>query len=263
MTVFIKYATPFFLFFFIGLMLLETSILIYPSLIYRLTISPLREYILFPILSGLITVIGYRLLIYYMPYRTHKFFSFNSTFQKMYITACMAGIFSAWSHIETIRLLIGICLFPVTFFQIKNFVQQMKSFLSPRQYVTHKEVFVFFHFFIKLIIFFTLINFLFRIPDNPVISASEDMLRKRYIFYDSHDIYNALYFTVITITTVGFGDFIPISYFSKMIIVAECLTCYVMLGIMIGLIVRGIRSDKPKMRFNRSKNHFSKPQKQK
>ena len=263
MQILIKYTMSFLLFFFIGLLFLETIILIYPKAIYTLTDTLILQYIIFPLISGLLLSGGYVLLLRILPKRISKSFTIISEPVNLYAVACIAGIYAPFTHLESVRFITGVFLLPFTVYQITIFIKQMKSFLSPRQYVTHKEVFIFFRFFVQLIVLFTLINFLFRIPDNPVISASEDMLNKRISFYDSHDIYNALYFTVITMTTVGFGDFIPISYFSKMILVAECLTCYVMLGIMIGLIVRGIRPQKTKRRLNRSKNHFSKPQKQK
>ena len=251
MQILIKYTMSFLLFFFIRLLFLETIILIYPKAIYTLTDTLILQYIIFPLISGLLLSGGYVLLLRILSKRISKSFTIISEPVNLYAVACIAGIYAPFTHLESVRFITGIFLLPFTVYQITIFIKQMKSFLSPRQYVT------------QLIVLFTLIIFLFRIPDNPVISASEDMLNKRISFYDSHDIYNALYFTVITMTTVGFGDFIPISYFSKMILVAECLTCYVMLGIMIGLIVRGIRPQKTKRRLNRSKNHFSKPQKQK
>lgn len=108
--------------------------------------------------------------------------------------------------------------------------------------MTRRELFVFLSFFVDLIIFFTLLNLMFQIIDNPVITASEDILKAPSLpILRSDNLFNALYFTVITLTTVGYGDFIPLSYFGKMIVVLECLTTYVMFGLMIGLIARGIR----------------------
>ena len=108
--------------------------------------------------------------------------------------------------------------------------------------MTRRELFVFLSFFVDLIIFFTLLNLMFQIIDNPVITASEDILKTPSLpILRSDNLFNALYFTVITLTTVGYGDFIPLSYFGKMIVVLECLTTYVMFGLMIGLIARGIR----------------------
>ena len=56
-------------------------------------------------------------------------------------------------------------------------------------------------------------------------------------------IINAVYFSIITITTVGYGDIIPHTPLARIIVAAECLTGYILLGLMIGIITRGINTE--------------------
>ena len=83
--------------------------------------------------------------------------------------------------------------------------------------------------------------------------GSEMCIRDRYYHFGStapfnfgqgiDAIVNAVYFSVITITTVGYGDIIPHTPLARIIVAAECLTGYILLGLMIGIITRGINTE--------------------
>ncbi len=53
---------------------------------------------------------------------------------------------------------------------------------------------------------------------------------------------NALYFSVVVMTTLGFGDIVPLTPDAKMVVVLQCLTSYIMFALMIGILMRGIVS---------------------
>lgn len=40
--------------------------------------------------------------------------------------------------------------------------------------------------------------------------------------------------------TAGYGDIVPHTPMAKLVVVMECLTSYVMLGLMIGIVSRGV-----------------------
>lgn len=51
---------------------------------------------------------------------------------------------------------------------------------------------------------------------------------------------DVLYFSVVLMTTVGFGDIAPLTPLAKAVVAVECLLSYVMFALAIGLVVRGI-----------------------
>ena len=58
---------------------------------------------------------------------------------------------------------------------------------------------------------------------------------------DIEGILDAIYFVLITMTTVGYGDIYPHTSLARIIVGLECLTSYILLGIMIGIISRGVK----------------------
>ncbi len=162
--------------------------------------------------------------------------------------AFIAGFICIFVVFDIFAYILGTIIALLTILKIHYFVRQMTLFLPPHHYITRREIFVFLGFFIDLIIFFTLLNLTFRIIGSPVITAYEDIIYGPPLpTIKTDNLFNALYFTIITLTTVGYGDFIPLSYFGKMIVALECLTSYVMFGLMIGLVARGIRLNKTRL----------------
>ncbi|BCS88542.1 potassium channel family protein [Pseudodesulfovibrio sediminis] len=51
---------------------------------------------------------------------------------------------------------------------------------------------------------------------------------------------NSLYFTVVTMTTLGFGDIVPNTWDGKLLLIFQCLVGYVMFALMVGIITRGV-----------------------
>lgn len=119
--------------------------------------------------------------------------------------------------------------------KIRHFIFKLSSLLFPRRLATFRDLGQFLNFFITLIISFAVIN----------LSANAVSLNLHetaaFNFGDGiTGIVDALYFSIITMTTVGYGDIVPITALGKIITAFECITCYLTLGIMIGIICRGI-----------------------
>jgi len=51
---------------------------------------------------------------------------------------------------------------------------------------------------------------------------------------------NSLYYTVVSMTTLGFGDIVPVTWDGKLTLIIQSLVSYVMFGLMIGIITRGV-----------------------
>jgi len=61
---------------------------------------------------------------------------------------------------------------------------------------------------------------------------------KEYPFYEGNSFLTALYFSVVTFATLGFGDITPVSNAGKLWVIFEVMCGYVMLGILITLVAR-------------------------
>jgi len=51
---------------------------------------------------------------------------------------------------------------------------------------------------------------------------------------------NSFYYTVVTMTTLGFGDIVPKTWDGKLMLIFQCLVSYVMFALMVGIITRGV-----------------------
>ena len=90
-------------------------------------------------------------------------------------------------------------------------------------------------FFINLVITFTIINLCANTIHN------DFNLESAFNFgHGLIAIIDAVYFSIITMTTVGYGQIVPHTAIARIIVSVECLTSYLMLGMMIGIINRGI-----------------------
>ncbi len=159
--------------------------------------------------------------------------------QRLQIVAFTAGFLCIFISTKTGTLLLGIFVIYLTIKKIKTFGEKMASLLKANAIATARDVGDFFSFFIDLIITFSLVNLTLHVAEKTASSASS------FNFGDNvGTIFNTLYFTVVTMTTVGYGDITPQTYLSKIIVVLECLTSYVMFGLMIGILSRGVDFNK-------------------
>ncbi len=118
---------------------------------------------------------------------------------------------------------------------IKRFARVAVEMLRPDRTPAWDEIGQMAHVYILLVTAFTLIN------------ASLDMtceyLSTPRPFAFAHGpggLIDALYFTVVLLTTVGFGDFHPLTALGKVFVTFECLTGYVIFALLIGIITGGV-----------------------
>ncbi|WP_219079322.1 potassium channel family protein [Vibrio parahaemolyticus] len=48
---------------------------------------------------------------------------------------------------------------------------------------------------------------------------------------------DSIYFSIVTITTLGYGDILPVHWLSKILVIVEVLMGVMFLAVMIGLII--------------------------
>ena len=56
-----------------------------------------------------------------------------------------------------------------------------------------------------------------------------------------HDPIISLYFSVVTLTTVGYGDFVPSGNYSRLVAAWEALNGYVMMALLIAALISAFR----------------------
>ena len=122
---------------------------------------------------------------------------------------------------------------------IRRFAKKLSSLLRQNTLATRKDIGEFANFFINLIISFSVINLSLNTLHNDL------GWKPAFNFGDGFAaVIDAFYFSVITITTVGYGNIVPQTLLSRFVVALECLTGYIILGIMIGIITRGITARK-------------------
>lgn len=58
---------------------------------------------------------------------------------------------------------------------------------------------------------------------------------------------NSLYFTVVTMTTLGYGDIVPKTWDGKLFLIFQCLASYIMFALMVGIITRGVNREQDEL----------------
>lgn len=150
--------------------------------------------------------------------------SFLAGFSSLYLTL------SGWG-----TLIISLGIIYIAFMSVRSFASQISALLEPDKMATAEDLGEFANFFINLIISFTVINISINMLHSSIGNT------QAFNFGSGiRGIIDALYFSIITMTTVGYGHIVPDSIIARIAVSFECLTSYIMLGIMIGIICRGV-----------------------
>ncbi len=200
-----------------------------------------QYYLLIPLTNSLMTGIVCVILYRFFANRRYTAYSFRrSNIGALFITGCIAGVVSIYIALNAFSTyLVSTLIIYAAYNNIKNFISRLSALLEPNKNATPSDLAEFGTFFINLLITFSVIN----ISLNTIhISLGTDIAFN----FDSgiQGILDAIYFGIITMTTVGFGDIYPHSSAARAIVSIECLTSYLLLGIMIAIIGRGIDFNK-------------------
>ncbi len=156
--------------------------------------------------------------------------------KEIFFTAFIAGYISIFTGLSRLFMfLTTIFIIYITVHNIKSFTKKIKKLMAPHNIASSRDVGEFFSFFINLIITFTVINYSLFISHTilgtkPAFNFAEGL----------SGIIDSLYFTVVTMTTLGFGDFAPLSPLGRIAIIFESLISYIMFALMIGILSRGV-----------------------
>lgn len=196
----------------------------------------LTFFFLIPAFNGLITAAVSLLLNHYFARKDYAVIYYTAERSKLALTAFLAGFCSIYVSLSDFgTYLVSLLIIFISGINVKNFAAKLSQLLAPDTKATPRDLGRFANFFINLMITFTVIN----LSVNAVHGNLH--LPRAFNFGSGIDgILDAVYFSIITMTTVGYGDIIPQTVVARIVVGFECLTSYFMLGIMIGIITRGI-----------------------
>lgn len=197
-------------------------------------------YLVIPAINGMLTtLISLGLNRYFAKKNyTRKYYTqdTHSLIQVSFL-AGFSSLYLSFSNLGT--LLISLSIIYIAFLNVRDFAGRITALLEPDKKASAEDLSEFANFFISLIITFTVVN------------LSINMLHTSFSTSQAFNfasgikgIFDALYFSIITMTTVGYGHIIPSTVIARIAVSFECLTSYIMLGIMIGIIGRGINFSK-------------------
>lgn len=124
----------------------------------------------------------------------------------------------------------------LTIGHLKRFARSVVTMLKPGRYCMWPEILGLVEIYITIIACFTLINATLEIAHRGGLLANPQFP----FSFETGVFADAVYFTVVTMTTLGFGDITPISPGAKLLTTLECLVGYVMFALTVGIITRGV-----------------------
>ncbi len=225
---------------FVGLILLSLH---HKIILYKLPDIPEKTHLLIgiPAVNAILTAAIYLLLNHYF---AKKRFTDNS-FKKenktaLFFTGLIGGMLCIYitSNKLATYAISGLILY-AAYDNIKNFIARLSALLLPEKHATTGDLSDFATFFINLLISFSVINLSLN-----TVHQNLNIERAFNFSEGIGGILDSIYFTLITMTTVGYGDIYPLSTVARAFIGLECLCSYLLLGIMIGIISRGIDFNK-------------------
>lgn len=149
----------------------------------------------------------------------------------------LCGAFDIVFGFHNIGILILTTIVLVTLvWHVRAFAADVVNILKPGNHATWHEVAELLRIYLTMLAGFTLVNATLEVghlltgTTMPFdFGASEGEL-----------FLNAFYFTVVTMTTLGFGDIVPKTWDAKLLLILQSLISYVMFALMVGIITRGV-----------------------
>ena len=135
-------------------------------------------------------------------------------------------------------LFLALLVLSVLIWNLRVFTRRSVSLLRPDSEITWGDVNELLRIYLATLIGFTLVNA--AVDGMHVLAGSTPPFN--FAAAGGELFLNALYYTVVTMTTLGFGDIVPRTWDGKLLLVIQSLLSYFMFAFMIGIITRGVTS---------------------
>ena len=140
---------------------------------------------------------------------------------------------SEWGVLFLAALVLSVLLW-----NLRVFTRRSVSLLRPDSEITWEDVNELLRIYLATLIGFTLVNA--AVDGLHVLAGNTAPFN--FMGGGGELFLNALYYTVVTMTTLGFGDIVPRTWDGKMLLIIQSLLSYFMFAFMIGIITRGVTS---------------------
>jgi voltage-gated potassium channel len=114
--------------------------------------------------------------------------------------------------------------------------RQVSLLLGPGRYARWSEIVNLLSIYANLLVAFSLIHYV--VGDLSLDAAARDAYAGT-----PKGIGDYLYFSVVVMTTLGFGDITPATGWARVVVSLQCISSYFMLAILVGVITKGIVRD--------------------
>lgn len=133
-------------------------------------------------------------------------------------------------------LLLTLLVLAILIWHIRVFANDVRRMLKPGNHATWNEVAELMRIYLTMIAGFTLLNATLEVAH----ILTENPPPFGFGTTDGQFFINALYFTAVTMTTLGFGDIVPLTWDGKLLLIFQCFAGYIMFALMVGIITRGV-----------------------
>lgn len=172
--------------------------------------------------------------VYWLIERKRRSSSFRR--KQAALTGALAGVLWIYAlEYPQVSVFFFCLVVAAAFSDARAFFKKGWSFLAPDKSLTPANALELFGFMVSLMTSFIMLNLTLQ-------NIYAFFGRKAFNFTEGVDsISDALYFTFTFMTTVGFGDIVPLTVVAKVVVAAECAVSYLCLAMLIGVVNRGIR----------------------
>ena len=132
--------------------------------------------------------------------------------------------------------LLTFILMTLAYLHLRLFARRIKGLMQPGHYATWADVGEMLLVYMTMLAVFTLLMASVSVIHSmvPDIGAPLNLNVATPRFLDF------VYFSVVVMTTLGFGDISPATYDAKILVAIQCLISYFMFALMVGLMTKGI-----------------------
>jgi voltage-gated potassium channel len=152
---------------------------------------------------------------------------------------CGALVILSYRSLAGLLILTTLTLLTIAL-SVRLFFRQIARLLRPASYAHVPDVVFLLFVFATLLIAFTLVNYSIDEIYSEMARFSNSGSASDAFSSHNGSLVDYLYFSIVVMTTLGFGDISPVLPAARIAVAVQCLTSYVLFALMVGVFTRGI-----------------------